>query len=102
MPRYIVPPEKTPELQAAEAAGANALAAYFQSGFGVQAQLSRDTGIAPPALSRMSKGTNTIMITSALLIEVATKGALPAELLCPSKADLLSRFMLTRAAKVEG
>lgn len=101
MPRYITPPPpKSPELIEAEEAAAYALSAYFSRGFGVQAKLSRDTGIEPSTLSKMGKGTGPISLEQAILIDVATDGELRAEFLCPSRADLLARFVLHRAATV--
>jgi hypothetical protein len=48
MPNYRnAPPTKTPELQAAERAAAEALHNYFYSGLGVQARMARATGINP-------------------------------------------------------
>lgn len=90
---------KSDELLQAEQDAANALDAYFHSGYGLQAMISRETGLAPPILSRMAKGRQPIPLEQAILIELASNGELRVETLCPSCAPLLVQFMLARAAK---
>lgn len=98
MPRYINPvPPKSPELVAAEKVAQESLRAYFRRELGVQAMIARDTGIAPPMLSRMAKHGETISLENALRIEVATGGALRTEMLCPARANLIDQFLHLRA-----
>lgn len=100
MPRIVNPrPIKPAALVQAEQHASEALYNYFRGGHGVQARISRETGIEAPALSKMGKGAP-ISFEHAILLDVATGSQLRAEMLCPSRADLLSRFMLTRAVAV--
>lgn len=91
----------TPELQAAEVAGKEALRAWFRAGVGRQIETARRTGIAAGNLSRMASdpvGTP-IGLEHAVLIEVASEGGLRAEVLCPSRADVLGRLLALRAGE---
>ena len=90
--------EKSPELIEQEEAGRALLNAYCRAKQGNQAKLSRKTDMLPAALSNMSNGKSDINIEAALRIDVATEGELPAEKLCPSRADLLGQFLKMRAA----
>jgi DNA-binding transcriptional regulator YdaS (Cro superfamily) len=93
MPRKSTPPEeKAPELVEAERRGYEALRRYVRREMGVQAALSRETGIAQPVLTRMSQGRNPISVEQAMRLAVATKGELPAPMLCPSGAELLAKY----------
>lgn len=97
MPRYINPPvPKTPHLVEAEKSAQDTLRRYFRRELGTQAAISRQTGIAPPLLSRMSKNGAHITLEYALRIELATGGELRAEWLCPSRAELLDQFLKLR------
>jgi DNA-binding transcriptional regulator YdaS (Cro superfamily) len=101
MPRYITPPPpKSQELQQAEQDAAKALAAYFRRDFGIQAQMARDTGLGAAVLSKMSKMRGPISMEQAILMDLASNGELAAEMLCPSRAKVISQFLLTRAAKL--
>lgn len=97
MPRYVHPPmPKSPELQQAEQDAAEMLYAYFRRDYGVQARVSRDTGLNAAALSNMGKGRYPISLEHAMLIETASNGELQAEKLCPSGAAVLGSFLRTR------
>lgn len=99
MPNYRnLPPAKKPELQQAEQAAAEALHNYFYRGLGVQARMARATGINPSALSKMGYG-GPISLEQAMLIEVASNGELSAAMLCPSRAELIEKFLGIQVAK---
>lgn len=101
MPRYITPkPPKPAELVKAEEEACAALREFFSRDLGLQAQMARDTGVSPAILSRMGKGRQCISIEHAMLIELASRGELRAEQLCPARADILGRFLLQRAASL--
>jgi DNA-binding transcriptional regulator YdaS (Cro superfamily) len=80
------------KLVRAEAAGQAKLHEYCRAKHGNQAAIVRKTGIYPATLSRMANGLIPIPLEAAILIAVATDGALTAEQLCPSKAELLAQF----------
>lgn len=97
MPRYKNEAAlRDPRFAEAEQAARQMLYNYFRSYHGAQAILSRETGIAAPILSRMANQNETIALEYAMRIEVASAGKLRAELLCPSGAELLQRFLLNR------
>lgn len=99
MPRYKKPvPPKPDELVQAEQAAVEALAAYFNRDRGLQAQMSRDTGMTPTTLSKMGKGENPISLEQAFLIEAASGGELRAEMLCPSRKELICSWVQARVA----
>lgn len=100
MPRYINPRQKSPELQRAEEEAGAALRDFFARDLGVQAQLARDSGLAPAVLSRMGKGRHPISVEQAMRIEIASQGALRVEQLCPARAEVLGRFLLHRAVSL--
>jgi DNA-binding transcriptional regulator YdaS (Cro superfamily) len=101
MPRYITPvPPKPESLLRAEAEASTALREFFSTDFGIQAKLARDTGIAPATLCKISKNQQAPSIEQAMLIEIASQGTLRVEQLCPARADVLSRFLLQRAASL--
>ena len=89
--------EKTPGILQAEEAGRQALRLYC-AGRGKQARLCDITGIDKAAMSRMISGKDGYMIglEVAIILEVATAGALRAEVLCPSRAHLLCDLMERR------
>jgi DNA-binding transcriptional regulator YdaS (Cro superfamily) len=91
---------KSAELLAAEKAGQEALNEYCRRELGIQAELRRNTGIFASDLSRMCRGRKAISFENAVLLDLATNGELPAEVLCPSRAKLIQRLFLTRAARV--
>lgn len=93
---------KSDELLQAEAEGQKLLYAFCRERHGNQAFLVRATNLLTATLSRMTNGETPINLEAALLLEAATKGALPADKLCPSRADLLAQFLQLRAAKDEG
>lgn len=98
MPRIAsLAPPKAPALIEAEARGQAALRAYFDRRIGLQKLLAEATGLHQSALCRMSKQETPIAFEDAVLIEIATEGELRTEQLCPSRADLLVRFLLQRA-----
>lgn len=89
---------KPDELVAAEKLAQELLNNYCRAKHGNQAKLVRDTGLLGATLSRMANGHIQINLESALLIDVATGGALPAEKLCPSRAELMTQFLALRTA----
>lgn len=90
-------PKSAEELEA-EQAGKAALRDYFAKTRGRQAEVSRKTRIFPPILCKMAtKPDYTINLEYALLIEVATDGAIRADQLCPSRAGLLSDVVRLRS-----
>lgn len=102
MPKYKMPVGgRSPALVKAEEAGQKALLSYFRSDFGLQAKVSRATGIVQVVLSRMANHADyPIAMEAAIKIEVATEGALKAETLCPSCADVLQKFVAARTKAV--
>jgi len=85
----------------AEQAGKNALYRFYREYHGCQAQLSRDTGLSVPMLTKMARYPEYfITMEAAMLVEVASKGALRAEVLCPSRADLIGQFLALRATEM--
>lgn len=80
--------ETTPAMRKAEEAGRNALRRYCKAR-GAQAALCHQTGIDKGAMSRMISGRYQISLELAVILEVATEGALRAEVLCPSRAHLV-------------
>lgn len=91
---------KSADLIAAERAGQDMLYGYCRAKAGRQMELCRATDLLPAVVSRMSNYLTPISFEAAVLFDVATKGELPAEALCPSRADLIARFFLTRAVKL--
>lgn len=93
--------EKTPEITAMEAAGKALLRDYCQAKRGRALQLAAASGLAAPHLSRMMNIESTaISLEAAMLIDTATSGELPAEALCPSRAQLLENFVTSRTRAV--
>lgn len=87
---------KTPAMLEADERGRLALVAYCGKRRGQQARLCMATGIDKGALSKMCGGGYGIGLEVALILEVATAGALKAEVLCPSRANLLSAMLRQR------
>lgn len=85
----------------AERAGQAALHEYFQSRIGRQKATSEATGIEASLLSRMARGHMPVSLEYAIALEVASKGALRVEVLCPSRADVLKRFISQRTTAAE-
>lgn len=92
---------KPEELVQAEQAGQQLLYAYCRAKHGNQAFLMRTTGLITATLSRMQNGDTPINFEAAMLIEVATKGELPADKLCPSRADLVAQFLQLRSTNTK-
>lgn len=90
---YMPKPREQAE---AERAGREALRAYCDSRRGVQAALCRKTNILPSQLCRIISGKTVVTLEAALLLEVATEGAVPAESLCPSRAELMKQLIQLR------
>lgn len=89
--------EKPPALAKAEDEARKALSDYFRQEHGTQKTVSDITGIPQSMLSRMAgRKPSSIAFEAAVAIEVATKGALKVELLCPSRVELLKDFLLAR------
>jgi hypothetical protein len=93
--------EKSTERLQAEEAARDALRKYCR-GYGRQSELCRATGIHEATMSRMKSGkgckggTSTINLEHAIAIEIASKGKLRAEILCPEKAHLLEAMFRQR------
>ena len=86
------------EFEQAEIDGKAKLRTWFRSGVGRQAETSRRTGIFPAILSKMANVPGYgIGFEYAVLIEVATEGAVPAHVLCPSRADALGKLLALRS-----
>jgi DNA-binding transcriptional regulator YdaS (Cro superfamily) len=94
---YVAPspqPTKPQSLILAEQEAREELRAYFKAGKGRQLDIAAKTGLYPSQLSRMSRLANhPISLEAAILIEVATAGALSARKLCPSKANWIDQFL---------
>lgn len=97
--KRLASPETGRAQTPAEQAGKHTLYRYFREFHGCQAQLARATGIHTAVLSKMaSLPEYVITLDAAMLMEVATDGELRAEVLCPSRAELIERFVALRAA----
>lgn len=95
MPKKLILP--TPQLIKAQQRARDILRGYFRSDHGVQAQLARDTGIQASFLSSMAHDDDRpVSLENAILMDVATKGALKAEVLCPARADKIKQFIASR------
>jgi hypothetical protein len=91
---------KTEDMLAAESAGKDLLLAYYKGGYRRLRDLHERTGMHEAFLSRMARDKRTpISMESAIKIELATDGELPAGLLCPSCADLVAQFVALRMVK---
>jgi DNA-binding transcriptional regulator YdaS (Cro superfamily) len=101
MPKKRTDEVPSPEQLAAERAGREALHEYFQTRIGRQKATAETTGIEASILSRMARGHMPISLEYSIVLEVASKGALRAEVLCPSRADVLNRFMNGRRENAE-
>lgn len=86
---------KTEELLTAEKAGQEMLYEYCQR-IGRQKQLSAQTGIPKSTISRIANGKAPLNVEAAMLFDVASKGVLPAEELCPSRAELIASLFASR------
>lgn len=93
--------DKSPELIEAEKVGKKKFNTYCRAKQGNIAQLSKDTGLAQGTISTMSTGPTAISLESAIKIEVATRGELRADELCPSRAEWIAQFLALRANKAE-
>lgn len=91
---------KTEEQIRAEQAGRQALRSWLKAETGRQARICHVSGILPAVMSRMANKTTHINLEAAILIEVATDGEVPAEVLCPSRAEVLKTMMRQRARRV--
>jgi DNA-binding transcriptional regulator YdaS (Cro superfamily) len=92
---------KPPELVAAEEAGRMALRTYCRAEPGRAANIARYTGLLPAVLSRMANKDTHINLEAAVMIDVATDGAVRAEVLCPGRAELLGQFLRMREVAQE-
>lgn len=101
MPRKRSDDVPQPEQMEAERVGQAVLHEYFQSRIGRQKATAEATGIEASLLSRMARGHMPISLEYSIALEVASKGALRAEVLCPSRADVLNRFMNGRRQTAE-
>jgi DNA-binding transcriptional regulator YdaS (Cro superfamily) len=90
---------KSPELVERERAGKAKFNSYCRAKQGNQAILARDTGLSQTTISGISTGPTAITLESAIRFEVATKGDLRADDLCPSCDGLIEQFLQLRAAK---
>lgn len=91
-PEDILTPEQLEQTRAA----AQTLHKYFRAGVGRQRQTAKDSGIFASMLSNMAHGRSPITLEAAIALELATKGELRAEVLCPVRADVLQRFVSQR------
>lgn len=89
---------KTAELLEAEQAGRVMLNSYTRAKQGNQTVLARKTDLLPGTISKMCSGGTQISMEAAILIEVATEGALRTEQLCPGRAELLDQLLKLRSA----
>jgi hypothetical protein len=101
MPRKRTDHVPHPEQVAAERAAQAILHEYFQSRIGRQKATAEASGIEASILSRMARGHMPISLEYSIALEVASNGALRAEVLCPSRADVLNRFMNRRRETAE-
>lgn len=103
MEKYKIPAKKlNPAMAKAQKKARAALQNYFRSKSGLQIQVSRATGIAQAILSNMANRDDyPIAMEAAILIELATEGALKAEQLCPARADVIQRFLASREVSKE-
>lgn len=85
---------KTPELLAAEKAAADLLQAFNRAARGNAAMLARTTGIKPSDISKLAaqKSPRAFSMEQAILLDLATDGALKAEKLCPAQAAQIRAF----------
>jgi DNA-binding transcriptional regulator YdaS (Cro superfamily) len=92
-----VPPSTDPNIIRAEKKAQKMLYAYMRQRHGIQQELARETGIKASFLSRLANRDNQVIaMETAILIELASKGELKAELLCPARADVIKRFLAAR------
>lgn len=90
---------KTPEVESKEREGKLVLRAYLRAEPGRQMDMSQRTGILQSVLSKMANQESyALNLDSAVLIEVATEGAIRAEVLCPTRAEVLGQFLQLREA----
>lgn len=96
--------DQSPEQIAAAMAGKEALRDYCAAERGRAAKLARRTAILPPVLSKMAntENTYTINLESAVMIELATDGALTVEVLCPMRADVFAQIVARRCDYING
>lgn len=101
MPKKRTDEQQQHEQKAAERAAQEILHEYFQSRIGRQKATAQASGIDASILSRMARGHATISLENSIALEVASNGALKAEQLCPSRAEVLKRFINQRTAGAE-
>lgn len=77
------------------------LHSYFRAGIGRQKETAAASGILASTLSSMAHGRIPITLESAVLIDVATEGAVRAQSLCPTRAEALNQFLRLHAGEVE-
>lgn len=81
----------------ADMAGKEALRAYLDRERGNYVRMARDTGISIAVISKMvNRPTYIITLDAALLMELATQGELTVDVLCPSRAELVSDIFFLR------
>jgi DNA-binding transcriptional regulator YdaS (Cro superfamily) len=92
--------DQTPEQVEAVQAGKAALRDYCEAERGRAARVARRTGILPPVLSKMIHSPNySITLETAVMLEIATEGALSVEVLCPLRADVFREILERRGAE---
>jgi len=95
--------DQSPEQYEAEQAGKQALRDYCDAKRGRAAELARKTKILAPVLSKMvNNPMYSINLESAVMIELATEGALKVEVLCPARADVFSKLLARRCDYLAG
>lgn len=93
-----VPPSSDPKITKAEKKAQQILRDYFWQHRSEQKRIAQETGIKQPFLSRLAnKEGQTIALETAMLIEIATNGELRAEALCPARAEVIKKFLNSRA-----
>lgn len=80
-----------------ELAGKAAMRAYLDRTRGNYTRMARDTGISLAVISKMvNRPDYIITLDAALMMELATDGELTVDVLCPSRAELVSDVFFLR------
>lgn len=99
--KRLASPEMGRVQSPAEQEGKRALHRYVREFHGRQAQLSRATGLHTVVLSKMANQPEYIItLDAAMMMEVATEGELRADVLCPSRAELMEQFVALRSREL--
>lgn len=91
---------KDADLMRAEKSAQVALYQYFRQRHGMQKEVSDRSGIVAPLLSQLAnRPGQTIAMEAAIKLDLATDGQLKAEMLCPSEAKVIEKFLAARLKK---